>query len=304
MAFQQKDIKILWGKAAGRCSMPECRKLLVADASDAVPSKAILHGENCHIVAEKENGPRGESTLSVTDRNRYPNLILLCANHHATIDQDPQRWPIEQLHQIKSDHELWVETQLTTIVEGSEAENYYAEMVNRATQDLLLDHWGWVCDNAFRCILVEEFVDGINSFCEVTNRAVWPPGYDELRDSIVKLSDHVYKYLNHFMTLAIYQEGKDGKAGHFREDKTWKKVWRNDYDKYAEKSQKWERTSVDMLSNIVVALNEFASVVRASFNPNYFLYEGKFILMDTMGMTTDGFTPAYFIPKNYIEIES
>lgn len=304
MAFQQKDLKILWGKAAARCSMPECRKYLVADASDAIPSKAILHGENCHIVAESPNGPRGESSLSQSDRNRYPNLILMCTDHHTIIDQDPNSWPIELLHQIKSDHEIWVETQLTESAEGSEASKYYSEMVNRATEDLLLERWAWVCDNAFRCLLVEAFVDGINSFCECTQRAVWPPGYDELQSALINLSDRLYEYLQHFMILAIYKEGKTDGSGHFREDKSWKKIWRDDYDKYAAKSKKWEKGSVDRLANVVVALNEFASAVRATLNESYFLYQGKFTLSDTMGMTTDGFTPAYYIPDEYIEIES
>lgn len=80
--------------------MPECRKQLVSDASEAVPSKAILLGENCHTVEGKLDGPRGKSRLKPTDRDRYPNLILLCANHHTIIDQDPESWPIELLHQL------------------------------------------------------------------------------------------------------------------------------------------------------------------------------------------------------------
>ena len=82
MTINSKDIKILWAKAAGRCSMPDCRKILVTEASDDVPSKNTLIGENCHIIGEKDNSPRGESILSIEDRNRYPNLILLCRNHH------------------------------------------------------------------------------------------------------------------------------------------------------------------------------------------------------------------------------
>jgi hypothetical protein len=303
MGFQQKDLKILWGKAAGRCSMPECRKQLVSDASDAVPSKAILHGENCHIVAEKPDGPRGKSKLKTPDRNRYPNLILLCANHHTIIDQDPTSWPIELLHQIKSDHEVWVETQLAD-VEETETARYYSEMINRATENLLLDRWGWVCDNAFRSLLVEEFVDGINAYCEAIKRAAWPSGYDEIRDSLVNLSDRLYEYLHHYMSRALYIEGTNGKPGHFREDKKWKKTWREDYDEQAELSNKWERHSMDMLSNIVVSLNELATAVREFLKPTYFLYEGKFTLIDSMGLTTDGFTPAYYIPDSYIDIES
>lgn len=302
MGFQPKDLKILWGKAAGRCSMPECRKQLVSDASEAVPSKAILIGENCHIVAEKTDGPRGKSSLKPVDRDRYPNLILLCANHHTVIDQDPTNWPIELLHQIKSDHEIWVETKLA-VAEETEITHYYSEMVNRATETLLLDSWTWVCDNAFRCLLVEEFIDGIYDFCEITKRAIWPSGYDDVRNSLVNLSDRLYIYLHHFLSKALYVEGTNGNPGHFRKDKSWKKTWREDYDEYAEKSKEWEKSSVDMLANIVVALNEFASAVRASLKPSYFLYEGKFTLIDSLGMTTDGFTSAYYIPETYIAVE-
>lgn len=302
MAFQQKDLKILWGKAAGRCSMPECRRQLASDASEVVPSKAILLGENCHIVAEKSKGPRGKSTLTLEDRNRYPILILLCANHHTVIDQDPTSWPIELLHQIKSDHELWVETQLAAI-EETEITRYYSEIINRTTEELMLDRWTWISGNAFRCILVEDFVDGINAFCELTNRAIWPSGYDEVQEAITNLSDHLYKYLHHFMSRARYVEGANGGAGHFREDKSWKKIWREDYDEYAEQSTKWERRSIDMLANVVVALNEFAHAVRESLKPSYFLYEGKFTFIDSLGMTTDGFTSAYYIPDTYVEFE-
>ena len=111
MGINTKDIKILWAKAAGRCSMPDCRMRLVADAGDAVKSKNTLIGENCHIVGDKETSPRGKSILTEDERNRYPNLLLLCRNHHKIIDDDEHGWPVERLHQIKTEHEIWVETE-------------------------------------------------------------------------------------------------------------------------------------------------------------------------------------------------
>jgi hypothetical protein len=85
----------------------------------------------------------------------------------------------------------------------------------------------------------------------------------------------------------------------YRENKAWKKNRTKNFDEYAEKSRKWGDASVQMLSNIVVALNDFASEVRASLKPSYFLYEGKFTIVDSMGMSTDGVTPAYYIPDEY-----
>lgn len=303
MSFQPKDLKILWGKAAGRCSFDTCRKKLVADASDAVPSKAILLGENCHIVAEKDKGPRGRSDLSSEERNRYPNLILLCANHHKKIDQDPNNWSIERIHQIKADHEIWVETQLTVPETETEEAKYYSSMVNIITESLQLSRWDWVVDNAFRCILVEVFVDGVNNFCEIYNRAVWPQGYDSLRSSIKNLYGHANEYVDHFMTLAIYKESN---PAHFREDKLWKRNRQDNYnyDELAKKSRDWQKISIQLLSNLVVALNEYAVEVRALINPSYLIYQGKFTIEDTMGMSTDGFTPTYYIPEEYVKIGS
>ena len=73
MAVNQKDIKLLWGRAANRCSI--CKIELTQD-SESVSSSFTL-GEQAHIVGEKESAARGISKLSVDDRNSYHNLILL-----------------------------------------------------------------------------------------------------------------------------------------------------------------------------------------------------------------------------------
>lgn len=68
--------------------------------------------EDAHIVAEKPTGPRGDSPMTLVERNRYENLILLCNYHHQQIDSQPESFPVELLHQWKSQHEEWVETVL------------------------------------------------------------------------------------------------------------------------------------------------------------------------------------------------
>jgi hypothetical protein len=73
-----KDIKLLWSKAAGRCSI--CRTPLTYNSDHG--SNVSHVGEQAHIVAESDNGPRGNSILSLEERNSYPNLILLCPTHH------------------------------------------------------------------------------------------------------------------------------------------------------------------------------------------------------------------------------
>lgn len=107
--MNQKDIKLLWGRAGNRCSI--CRKELSQDSQSVNASFNL--GEQAHIVGEKDGAARGKSPLTVEERNTYHNIILLCPNHHIEIDSNETDWPIEKLYQIKSQHELWVKETLS-----------------------------------------------------------------------------------------------------------------------------------------------------------------------------------------------
>jgi hypothetical protein len=102
MAISLKTAKALWGRAAGRCSMPLCRTVLVADRTET-DSEALI-GEMCNMIAQSEDGPRGRSPLTSEQRDQYDNLILLCSNHHGEIDR-PGAFTVERLKAIKAEHE-------------------------------------------------------------------------------------------------------------------------------------------------------------------------------------------------------
>jgi hypothetical protein len=61
-------------------------------------------GEICHIRAVSPNGPRHELHQSSADRHGYDNLILLCANHHKVVDDDPEAFTVERLVKMKVHH--------------------------------------------------------------------------------------------------------------------------------------------------------------------------------------------------------
>ena len=94
MSIASAEIKKLYGLAAGRCSI--CRVNVFLND--------VHIGEMAHIIATSKNGTRGGERL-LYGRNSYENLILLCANHHTEVDQNPKRYPVEELHRIKSEHE-------------------------------------------------------------------------------------------------------------------------------------------------------------------------------------------------------
>lgn len=90
---RSSDLVQLGGRAAGRCSYPECRKslVLVAPGSDL----PVNFGEAAHIVAHLPRGPRGDISIPPDGLDRYPNLILLCSNHHIMVDRRPEVFPAD-----------------------------------------------------------------------------------------------------------------------------------------------------------------------------------------------------------------
>jgi hypothetical protein len=96
MAIRPSDVKRLWGRAGGRCSV--CR--------------SEVRAEIAHIVARSPDGPRGEDQLPIGQRDLYENLMLLCPNDHSSIDGDTKKWTVARLRDIKVEHELWVQRRL------------------------------------------------------------------------------------------------------------------------------------------------------------------------------------------------
>ncbi len=100
-----RDLIVLWGRAAGRCSHPECKRAVVAEAKEDAEAAAV--GEAAHIVAPGPDGPRGGEKAPERIHG-YENLILLCAHHHAIVDRQASAHPVEKLRAWKAEHEAWV----------------------------------------------------------------------------------------------------------------------------------------------------------------------------------------------------
>lgn len=143
MAISLRTTKMLWGRAAAHCSMPECRTPLVVDRTETDTDALI--GEMCHMVADSENGPRGQSPLTREQRDQYENLILLCPNHHAEIDAQPETFTVERLKAFKAAHEQWVRDSLPGYDRRRQQEDeVYASYIDEWARRCDLDGWtGW-----------------------------------------------------------------------------------------------------------------------------------------------------------------
>lgn len=297
MPIPSTDIKILWARAAGLCSMPDCRKKLTP-SSETVAAGAVVIGENCHIVAESPSGPRGETPIPESERNRYGNLILLCANHHKIIDTNVSHWTVEKLKKVKEDHEIWIQTSLEK-PENDPSQRIYEYVVTQISEDLLLKYWDGISDHAIRHLAHVKLIEGCYRANVLHARTNWPGNIPALEFAISDLVSRAYSYAEHYMSLA-WQPNDE--VPYYQEDRRWKKGFRTDYDILQEKSEVWRSENLRLLLNLTHAINLFADAVRIYIDPYFFLNPGRFAIHDSLGVT-DMLNETWILPNRYSDNE-
>jgi len=100
MPISDADTKLLWGRAAGICSNPDCREDLTIILDQG---QGYNIGEMAHVIARGRKNPGGRPSGG---NDTYDNLILLCPSCHRRIDKAPAgQYPKEKLHDWKAQHE-------------------------------------------------------------------------------------------------------------------------------------------------------------------------------------------------------
>ena len=279
MAISQKDIKLLWGRSASRCAI--CKKELSLN----VAQQSIALGNQAHIVGEKDDAPRGSSILKTEERNGYHNLILLCPNDHELIDKNVSAWPIERLHQIKTEHELWVFQKLAEKIDAKiiAEEVIVSDIVDKTVQYCRLDNWnkwtGWALSG--EPYWPKGFPSEISEYRQKIIAAVWPVRFDELKRSVISLS-----FLIHLAAQTFLE--------HHVEDDEWlhtNKFYKRggefnpEYHRDLQLYNAWLGKCYATLREATKAANWFADIVRRDINPMFFALEGKFLI--TIGPMSD-----------------
>lgn len=95
MPITDKNRKTLWARSGNRCAM--CRTELVAEKNE--DERNLNIGDECHIISKRPTGPRHNSNYG-KDYDDYDNLILLCKNHHKTIDELWETYTVNLLKNV------------------------------------------------------------------------------------------------------------------------------------------------------------------------------------------------------------
>jgi hypothetical protein len=274
MAISLKTHKMLWGRAANRCSI--CRLELVMDATQTDDESLV--GEECHMVAKTADGPRGQSSLPLEARDFYANLILLCRIHHKLVDDQPNTYAVEKLATIKAEHETWVRCQLTFDAQKQNDDEIYATYVETWVEGVELDDWiGWASSllSDGQPSISEEMKDRLDKMRTWLLGRVWPGRYPALENAFtnfgIVLQDFCFVFRKH--------AEKAGSRGW--ETKKFYHIDRYDPKLYGELSDEFDK-HVDLVQDLALELTRAANYVcdaiRTHLVPTFRLKEGVLLI--------------------------
>jgi hypothetical protein len=253
------------------------------DATETDDESVI--GEAAHIVAEKEEGPRGVSPLSREQRDKYANLLLLCSVHHKQVDDQTGAYTIDRLNQLKQAHEAWVRQQLDFDAAKLRDEILYASYVEEWACSLKLDEWNewgsWML-SADQPRMNQERKQALDDIRPWLLSRVWPGRYPNLEDAFTNFR-HVAQDL-----CRTFEE---------HAERIWNDMWQVakfykidewDPDRYSRLSAQYDdHVSLveDLFLELTRAANYVCDKVREELLPSYRVKEG--VLLVTSGPHMD-----------------
>jgi hypothetical protein len=268
----------IWGRAGGRCSDPQCRRILIYRPDEAADPSLI--GEVCHISAKNHGGPRYDENYPEEFRDSYDNLLLMCRIHHKVIDDHPEIYPIEKLRVIKVDHEAWVDSKLS----GKErdvrsAREKYSVLLATIERRLCFekaDRWLSFMGSDEYPRIEQKFADGLFGFPTWVVRQFWPNVIPEIEASVLNLVQSIDDYTHFFV-----QHSSPTEFPEFYTIPKFYKLGGWDEERYERQLKKWEgiiAQAGERALEIAKALNLLIKIIREDVLIDYRTDEGWFIV--------------------------
>lgn len=302
MSISIKTHKMLWGRAACRCSEPSCRIELYEDETET--DDATLVGENCHIVAESDDGPRADPAMPIERRNSYGNLILLCRIHHKVVDSQPVKYSVGCLTRMKREHEDWVKSQLSYDDRKQKDDEYYSGMIDEWQRLAHLNEWSSWSSSLLsfgQPSIWKEVDDDLFKLRKWLLNRIWPGRYTKLESA----------FQNFFHVLQDFQEKfREHSEPHGENELITRKFYKIEEwneEKYNRLARRYD-FHVDLVEDLMLELTRAANLVcdyvREFVIPSYRLNEGRLSVMSgpnfQLKWTHD--VPQYDVEERKVEL--
>ncbi len=293
MALPDADMKILWSRAAGLCSFPDCREILVRFSK--AENGLYQIGEMAHLIARSIKGPRGEGPLALDARDSYENHILLCPTCHTEIDKNAGDYPPDRLTTFKLQHEHWVaETLLANLGKKIGFLKFYADLLARMERALQLDQWSWLIDHLWRDLAPSSAIESVTTVRSILLQTIWPGSKPKVEEAFKSVLQSWSDYCENFESACQY---RNLDPSFMVSDHIFPEMSFEERLKAEDKKSKWSRRNGKLLYGFVRQLNIMIDVVREELLPAYRQDEGYFLVHDDLGYRNNG-EPIIVRPHN------
>lgn len=269
---------MLWGRSGNRCAMPGCRIELVMDIVETDDESLI--GEECHIVAQKANGPRGDEKFDINKLDKYENLVLLCRNHHKIIDDNPECYTIEKLKNIKKEHEQWIKSKLEIFDDAKQKDDeQYASYIEKWIDFSCLDGWeswtSYVFCSDDPSLSVERY-EQLQELNKWIFTRIWSGRYKKLEDAFENFRRILQDFLNTF------NEYSTQKGDTYYTEKFYGLKWHDDESIYRRLRDQYSFHVLlveDLMIELTRASNYICDMIRKYIDSSFRLNEGILIII-------------------------
>lgn len=300
MSISTKTRKILWARAGGRCSFPECRRVLIEDASD-LEDEAVV-GDEAHIVSSRPDGPRADPAFQRDMLDHYSNLVLFCRIHHKLVDDQPLSYPRDRLLEIKRQHVEWVTaTLLPADRERARDDEIYAEYVEEFVRRANLDDWNAWTSGIFsggQPHIHRDDEQRLDRLSAWLFSRVWPGRYPRLERAFTNFRIVLRDFLNVFADHAET-------AGDIRTTKKFYQIREWDPERYHRLANDYEEHVAlveDLFLEVTRAGNHLCDVVREVLDRRFRRDEG--VLIVTSGPCMDMSFKSHRVSYTVSEVSS
>ena len=282
MGISIKTHKMLWGRSGNKCAI--CKTDLFEDITET-DDYSIL-GEEAHIIAREENGPRGKSSLTAEERDKYSNLILLCQKHHKIIDDHEDQYPVDRLTEIKKEHVKWVQGSLNTAdVEKQRDDETYATYIEDFIKLSGIEEWdswsSFVLSSGQPQISKEQY-QNLQKLNEYILSRIWPKRYANLEFAF----HNFRRIVNDF--IQVFSKYIDKSDDEFYDtEKFYKReyhVEQKEYDRLGAKYDYHVDLVQDLMCELTRAGNYLIEQIRYTISPSFRTKEGLLLITTGPGM--------------------
>ncbi len=282
MSISLKSRKILWTRSGNKCAI--CKHALIVDSDNPGDDPSIVADE-AHIVARSKAFTRGNyAALTAKERDHYSNLILLCKTDHKQVDDQPEQYTVERLREIKAEHELDVQAQLTDNEQRvQEDELVYAGDIDQWAKQSDLANWGDISSwlSADSPMLPKDWFANQRTLLVWMLGRIWPGRHPQLEDALLNYQ-HV---LADFITVFARYVSEDPHFPEFARTRKFYQIREWDEERYAALGREYDEhvgLVTDLFAELTRAANFVCDRVRETIFSGYRIKEGAVLLVRSM----------------------